>query len=191
MPRVQREPAVRGVRALHDHERLLDVVHVDVVRHELVRDQRVRVVRRVLAELSVPLDDPFEVALGADDVAHLDVVRGKRRGRLEQQRPSLVGGRAALVARVEEPVAEKLQLEVAEAVVVEELPHLAERARLEHVLEIGMPEPDAGEPDPRGLLAAVTQVEEAPLAADMHLDGTGRRPVEPDQLVAIAHAGRT
>ena len=132
----------------------------------------------------------LELALGAGDVADLDVVGGEGLGRLEQQRPSRVGGRAALVVRVEEPVPEELQLEVAEPVVVEELPHLAQRARLEHVLEVGVPEADAGEPDPRGLFAPVAQVEEAPLAADVHLDRTGRRPVEPDELGGGAHRGQ-
>ena len=46
-------------------------------------------------------------------------------------------------------------------------------------------------PDARGLLAAVAQVEEAPLAPDVHLDGPGRRPVEADELVAIAHRRTT
>ena len=45
--------------------------------------------------------------------------------------------------------------------------------------------------DARGLLAPVAQVEEAPLAPEMHLDRTGRRPVEADDLVASAHAGKT
>ena len=190
MPRVEGETPVGRVRPLDDRERLVDVVDVDVVGHELVGDRRVGVPGRVRAELAVALDDLRQLALRADDVAHLDVVRGKGRGRLEQQRPPLVGRLAALVVRVEEPVAEELELEVAEPVVVEELPHLAQGARLEHVLEIGVPEPEAGEPDARRLLAAVAQVEEAPLAPDVHLDRTGRRPVEADELVGGAHRGQ-
>ena len=118
------------------------------------------------------------------------MVRGQRGSRLEQQRAPLVGGPSALVVRVEEPVPEELELELAEPVVVEELPHLAQRARLEHVLEIGVPEPDAREADARGLLAALAEVEEAPLPTEVHLDGTGRRPVEADDLVGGAHRGQ-
>jgi hypothetical protein len=55
------------------------------------------------------------------------------------------------------------------------------------VLEVGVPEPDALEPDPRGLLAAIAEVEEAPLSPDVHLDRSGRRPVEADEVVAGAH----
>jgi hypothetical protein len=54
------------------------------------------------------------------------------------------------------------------------------------VLEIGVPQPDAGEADPRRLLASLAEVEQAPLAPDVHLDGTGRGPVEADELVADA-----
>ena len=54
---------------------------------------------------------------------------------------------AALVARVEEPVHQELELELAQAVVVEGLLHLGQAARLEHVLQIGVPDAEAGEPD--------------------------------------------
>ena len=59
----------------------------------------------------------------------------------------LVGCLPALVIRIEEPVAEELELELIEAVLVEDRPQLAERLRLEHVLEVGMPDADAPEPD--------------------------------------------
>ncbi len=162
---------------------------VDVVGHELVGDRRVRVAGRVGAELAVALDDLRELAVRAHDVAHLDVVGGEGGGGLEQKRSALVGRLAALVARVEEPVAEELELDVAEPVVVEQLPDLAQGAGLEHVLEVGVPEPEAGEPDARRLLAAVTQVEQAPLPAEMHLDRTRGGPVEPDELGGGAHPG--
>ena len=64
---------------------------------------------------------------------------------------------------------------------------LGERARLEDVLEVGVPEPDPAEADARGVCAAVAQVEEAPLASDVHVDGPGRRPVERDQVVGCVH----
>ena len=147
-------------------------------------------VRSVLAELAVPLDDLLEIALGAHDVPDLDVVRGERGSRLEQERPSLVRCLSALVVGVEEPVAEELELDVAEPVVVEQLTNLPQGALLEHVLEIGVPEPEAREAHARRLLAAVAQVVEAPLAPEMHLDGARRRPVEPDELGGGAHRGQ-
>jgi hypothetical protein len=77
VPRVEREAAVRRVRSLDDRERRVDVVHVDVVRHELVDDLRVGVPGSVGTQLGVPLHDPRQLAVRADDVADLDVVRGQ------------------------------------------------------------------------------------------------------------------
>ena len=95
-----------------------------------------------------------------------------------------------LVAGVEEPVHEELELEVAQAVVVEGLLHLRQALRLEHVLQVGVPDADAAEPDLARLGAAVGPAEQAPLAPDVHLDRTGDRPVEADQLDVAAHFGR-
>ena len=61
-----------------------------------------------------------------------------------------------------------------------------ERVRLEQVLEVGVPDPDAREADLRGLRAAVAPAEQAPLAADVHLDRAGHGPVEAHQL-DVAH----
>ena len=171
-------------------ERRLDVVHLHVVRHELVDDLRVRVLRGVGTELGESLDDPRQLAFRAHDVAGLDVVRRQLGRRLEEQRAPFVGGPPALVTRIEEPVAEELELELIEAVLVEDRPQLAERLRLEHVLEVGMPDADAPEPDPRGLLAALAEAEEAPLAPEVHLDRPGGGPVEADEVVAAAHSPR-
>ena len=52
---------------------------------------------------------------------------------------------------VEEPVREELELEVAQAVLVEQLRDLAECPGLEDVLEVGVPEPDPAEADAGGL----------------------------------------
>ncbi len=76
VPGVECEAAVRRVRSLDDRERRVDVVHLDVVRHELVDDLRVRVPGGVGAELAESLDDPRQLALRAHDVADLDVVGG-------------------------------------------------------------------------------------------------------------------
>ena len=98
---------------------------------------------------------------------------------------------ATLVARVEEPVPQELELDLIESVLVEERAHLAERPGLEDVLEVGVPEPDAPKPDAGGLLAAVAEVEQAPLAPEVHLHRPGRGPVERDQIIASAHRSTT
>ena len=51
----------------------------------------------------------------------LDVMGGQHGRGLEEQRARLVGGAPALVVRVEEPVAEELELQVAKPVVVEDV----------------------------------------------------------------------
>ncbi len=96
--------------------------------------------------------------------------------------PNINSIETALVALVEVPVVEELELEAREAVVVEDLAHLAQRALLEHVLEVRVPDADTGEPHPLRLRAAVAEVEEAPLASRVHLHRSRDRPVEPDQF---------
>jgi hypothetical protein len=57
VPGVEGEAAVRRAGALDDREGGGDVVHLDVIRHELVDDLRVRVSGSVLAELAEALHD--------------------------------------------------------------------------------------------------------------------------------------
>ena len=66
-------------------ERGVDAVHVHVERHELVDDLRVGVPGRVRAELAEALGDARQLALGAGDVADLDVVSRQLARRSEQQ----------------------------------------------------------------------------------------------------------
>jgi hypothetical protein len=75
-------------------------------------------------------------------------------------------------------------------VVVEECGEVGERARLEHVLEVGVPEPDAREPGARRLRAAVLEVEETPLAAGVHVDRSGSGPVERHEVGVGRHPRR-
>ena len=103
--------------------------------------------------------------------ADLDVVGVERGRRLEQELLPRVRDAPQLVAGVEHPVEQTLELQVAEPVVLEELLHVRERARLEHVLEVGVPDPDALEPAARRLLAAVAEVEQAPFPAPVDLHG--------------------
>jgi hypothetical protein len=76
---------------------------------------------------------------------------------------------------------------VAQAVVVEDLLQVAQAPRLEQVLEIGVPEPEATEPGAARFGAAVAPVEEAPLPTGVHLDRPGHRPVQADELDVLAH----
>jgi hypothetical protein len=183
---VDREATVRRARPLDDRKRSVEAAHVDVERHELVDDQRRVVLAGVGAQLGEALGHLLERARRTGDVADLDVVGVELAGGLEEQPPLHVGGLPALVVRVEEPVHQELELEVLEARVVEDLLHLAQRARLEHVLEIRVPDPDAAEADLGGLLAAVAPVEQRPLAPRVHLDGPRQRPVQAHQL-DVAH----
>src|SRR3954452_555856 len=186
VPRVDRNAAVRRAGPLDDVERGVEAVHVDVERHQLVDDLRRVVVGCVGAELGEALGHLLERALRTGDVADLDVMRVERGGGIEEQAPVRVGRGAAFVAGVEEPVHEELELEVVEPGRVEDVLHLAQRAGLEHVLEVGVPDPDAAEAGLRRLLAAVAPIERRPLAAHVHLDGAGHGPVEAHQL-DVAH----
>ena len=134
------------------------------------------------AELAEALGQPRDVGRHPRDVPDLDVVRLERARRVEEQRTDLVGGRAPHVAGVEEPVHEELELEVVEAVLVEDLLHLAQASRLEHVLQVGVPDAEPAEADLARLCAPVGPVEEAPLAACMDFDRPGDRPVQTEQL---------
>ncbi len=176
-----------SVRPFDDGERGVQVVDVHVGRHELVDDPGVVVLGGVGQSSANRVGQRLQVARGAGDVPDLDVMRGERGRRLPEKRAQLVGFPATLVGAVEEPVRQELELEVGEAVVVQELGDLAQRPGLEHVLEVGVPETDPGEADARGVGAAVAQVEEAPLAAIVRLCGAGSRPVQPDHVGVGGH----
>jgi hypothetical protein len=160
--------------------------HVDVERHELVDDGRVGVVRRVPAELGERLGEPAELARRPGDVPDLDVVRVERGRGVEQHPAALVRLLARDLAFVDEEVGQELDLQVREAGVVEDLLHLRQRPRVELMLDVGVPEPDALEADPGCLAAAVLPLERAPLPADVHLRRTAHRPVE-GQQIDLAH----
>ncbi len=113
----------------------------------------------------------------------LDVVRVELGGGLEEQLPDRLGGATALVVRIEEPLPDELELEVLEAVGVEQRLDVGECPRLEDVLQVGMPEADSLEPDALGVRAALGEVEQAPLAARVDLHRARRRPVERDKVV--------
>ena len=183
MPGVDGEAAVGGVRPLDEGERRVEVVNVHVRRHELVDDPGVVVLGGIGAQLGEPLDQRVQVAGHPRDVPDLDVVRWQRCRGLPEAGPQAVGRLAALVGGLEEPVREKLELEVTQAVLIEQLGELVERSRLQDVFEVGMPEPDPAEPDAGSLAAAILEVEQAPLPAVVGLRGPRRRPVEPEQFV--------
>ena len=98
---------------------------------------------------------------------------------------------ATFVGLGEEPIHEELELDVPQAVLAEQRRDVGERAGLEHVLEVGVPEPDAAEADALRLCTAIGEVEEAPLAAGVHVHRAGCCPVENDQVAVVgAHLGR-
>ena len=186
MPRVDRQAAVASARSLDQGERGVERVHVDVERHELVDDLCRRVVRGVLTELSKRFGELLQPARGSGDVADLDVV-GVERGRgVEQQLPPRIGIVARRLARRHEEVGQELDLQMAQAGVVEHLLHLPETVALQLVLDVGVPEPETAEADTGGLRAAIAPGEGAPLSSDVHLGGPGDRPVQGHQ-VDFAH----
>ena len=146
VPRVDRDPTLRAV---HHFERRVDASHVDVEGHELVDDCRIRALCRLVAQLPEALVQLRQLGRNAGDVPDLDVVRVQRRRRLEQQRTHPVGGDTPLVARIEEPVHQELELEVTQPVVVEGLLQLPQRPRLEQVLEVGVPDAEPANPTSR------------------------------------------
>ena len=166
----------------------VEVVDVDVERHELVGDPRVARCSAASAQSSAYASISRGSSHGVPGMfPTLMWCAGSSSGGLEEQRAQ--SGRMPAAARRSgrgtTPTGTRAR--VAEAVVVEELPHLAQRPRLEHVLEVGVPEPDPAHADARRLRAAVAQVEQAPLPPDVHLDRTGDRPVETEQFVAASH----
>ena len=136
----------RSIHALDDRERGVDVVHLDVVQHELVDDLASVYWAASGAELRVPLHDLRELALRAHDVADLDVVDRQLGGRLEQKRASRIERhtrRRSSGSRTESPRTSSSSL--IEPVLVDDLPQLGGVPRLQHVFEVCMPDPDAPE----------------------------------------------
>ena len=119
VPGVDREAAVRRVRALDHRERRVDVVDVDVERHELVDDLRVvwpAASAQSSAKLSMIRSSSHAVpGMLPTLMWWAGRPRPRRRAARASRRP-----RAPLVAGVEEPVGQELDLEVFEAVVVED-----------------------------------------------------------------------
>jgi hypothetical protein len=139
------------------------------------------VLRGVGDELGVGLLQAPHLALLARDVARLDVVGAELGGGLEEQLADPVGIGAVVV--VDEPVHQELELVEPEPVVVEHPLHLAQRAPALHLmLDVGVPEAEAGEADLGGLGAAVGEVVFAPLATGVHVDRSGGGPVGVGQL---------
>jgi len=110
--------------------------------------------------------------------------------RLEEELPGLVGLAPALVVLVEEPVRQELELEMAQAVVVERPLQVAQALRLEQMLDVRVPEAEPAEADRARFGATVGPAEEAPLATVVHLDRPGDRPVQTEQLDVHRRAHR-
>jgi len=127
VPRVDRDPAVRRPRAAHERHCVVEALDVRVERHELVGDRGVVVLGGVGAQLGEALGETVERHRRAGDVADLDVVRLEDGGGLEDHPPLLVGRTTLLVAGVEPPVHEELELVRPDPVRVEDLLELRER----------------------------------------------------------------
>ena len=79
-------------------------------------------------------------AVFAKEIADLDVPGAERFGGGQQQVALLIGAFAPFV--VEEPVVQELELDVLDAVVVDDAAHVGEGATLEDVGEVGVPDPE-------------------------------------------------
>ena len=186
VPGVDRQPAVGLARTLHELERRVERMHVDVERHELIDDRCRCVVRGVLTELGERFGELRQLARGSRNVAHLDVMGVERGGGVEQQPAPLVRLGAPGLAWVDEEVRQELDLQVLEAGVIEDRPHLLQCPRLELVLDVGMPQAQPLEADPRRLSAPVAPLKQAPLPTHVNLGRSADRPVK-GQQVDLAH----
>ena len=188
------EPVPR-VRPLDDSEHAVDVVHVHVVRHELVDDLRIGVTGSVDTELGVLLDDPRQVALGARDVADLDVVCGQLGGGFGTATRAACPMQRDARHRRRGTISPGTRARGARARVAQQLLDVRQRSRLQDVLEVGVPQPDPLEPDALRVCTAIGEVEQAPLPAEVHLDWARDRPVQAHDVVrespspAEPHAG--
>ena len=188
VPRVDRDTAVRGARADDDLEHGVDRMDVDVGGHRARRRSFASVCPAASAQSSPKRSvSCARDASRAEDVGDLDVVgaedarpprraaRASRPRRGGARRPGR--GTSPSGTRPRDgasPLSSKTRFISCEA------------PGLEHVLEVGVPDAEAAEADPSGLDAAVGPVEEAPLAADVHLDRARDRPVERNQLDLLA-----
>src|SRR6185312_6707028 len=186
VPGVDGQPAVGAVGLGDQAQAGLERADVGVERNDLVGDLGVGVVGRVVAQCGVLLDHLVELARGLGDVPDLDVVRVEGRGGLEQLAALHVRRLARLAALGCEEVGQELDLHVLEAVVAEHLGHLLKRGRLELVLDVRVPEPEAREPDTLGVGAAVLPAERAPFPSEMDHDRAAHGPVR-DHHLDLAH----
>src|SRR5690606_18202485 len=94
---------------------------------------------------------------------------------------------ALVAAGVEEPVPQKLELDMKHPAVVEDRTQLLQAAILEKVKEVGVPQPEAAEAGARRRRDPVRDVEQTPLAPGVQFHRAGQRPVRGEQV--DIHAG--
>ena len=152
-------------------------------RHHLEHDPR-SVVGRVATELREALDQHRHRHRGLVEVADLDVARAEHLGRLEQLAAQRVRCAAALA--VHEPVGQELELEVTNAIVVEDPAHFGQAVLRAQVHEVGMPDAETREAGPGCGFGTLAQPERAPFVIGVRLRAAADRPVRRQQL-DVAH----
>src|SRR6185312_15212283 len=185
MPEVEEDAAVLGARSFDELARRLEGVD-DAERHHLEGDFRA-VALGLFAEAGKALDQARHGAGRADEVAHLHAAGAQHLGRLEQEALALI--RAALRLAIEEPVAQEFELDVPDAMVIENAPHVGEAQPRERVLEIGVPDAEAREPGLRGARHALLEARGAELVIGVRLGADRERPVRSEQVDVSVHWG--
>jgi hypothetical protein len=121
----------------------------------------------------------FTTQVGSD----FDVACAKRFGRVKQLAPDRIRGRSARAAGP--PVAEELELDVDQAVVLEDRAHLAVAVLLARGDQICVEQSEAAEASVRGGPGAFDQAVWAELGASQWRCVAGGRPAAGDQIVCL------
>jgi hypothetical protein len=123
----------------------------------------------------------------ADEIAGFHRARGESLGCLEEELLADIGQPLRLAG--ETPVVDELELDVADAVVIEDAPHVLEAKRAQGMFEVRVPDADAGESYPRGRLHALTKSDGAVLVVRMRLGPDGECPIGRKQIDGVGHDG--
>ena len=119
-------------------------------------------------------------------MADLDVVRPQNVGGFEKFLALDVGG--FFFFAVEEPASEKFQLDVLDAVVVEDLLHFLQAALLERVGKIGVPNAQAIEAHARGGFGAVLDIPRTIFMIGVRFSAAPREsPIRAEQVHICRH----
>ena len=182
MPSVDHQAAVGGIGEFAHFQRIGEIGdHRE--RHHFEQDVGTGV-GRVLAQRGKCLSGPVHVVRRIEEIADFEVPGAEGFRGIQQLRFFLVRFHFFLAALGQEPVEQELELEVTDAVVVQYPFHVGEARALQRVIEVGMPDPHAGEADPRNRFDPLAESERAVIGADRagRVDVTGQGPVRGQQL---------